>query len=73
MISAVEAFQRLEGLAKDKGISLYAIGKELKFPSSFFSEWKKGKMMPKADKLMKIAEYFCISLEELIKEEVEER
>ena len=32
-------------------------------PSSFFSEWKRGKMMPKADKLKILAEYFDVPIE----------
>lgn len=32
---------------------------------STFSEWKKGKYMPKIDKLKKIADYFGVSLEYL--------
>lgn len=35
-------------------------------PSSFFSEWKKGKSKPKVDKLQKIADYFDVSLEYLM-------
>lgn len=35
-------------------------------PSSLFSEWKRGKSSPKADKLQKIADYFNVSLEYLM-------
>ena len=47
---------------ESNGISFYALGKVLDFPSSFFSEWKRGKMMPKADKLMVLAEHFKVSI-----------
>ena len=42
-------------------------------PSSLFSEWKRGKSTPKADKLKKIADYFGVSVEFLMtgKEEAE--
>lgn len=44
-------------------------------PSSLFSEWKRGKSTPKADKLKKIADYFNVSVEYLMtgKEESEEK
>ncbi|RHC47880.1 XRE family transcriptional regulator [Enterocloster bolteae] len=37
-------------------------------PSSFFSEWKRGKMMPKADKLQILADYFGVPLDYFLKE-----
>lgn len=37
-------------------------------PSSLFSEWKRGKSTPKADKLKKIADFFGISVEYLMGE-----
>ena len=48
---------------KIKGISFYKLSKELEFNDSFFSEWKRGKMMPKHDKIQKIANYFGVSTE----------
>ena len=51
MISPTESFTKLDKLVKQKGISFYSLGKALGIPTSFFSEWKRGKMMPKADKL----------------------
>lgn len=35
-------------------------------PSSLFSEWKRGKSTPKADKLKKIADFFDVSVEYLM-------
>ena len=35
-------------------------------PSSLFSEWKRGKSTPKADKLKKIADFFEVSVEYLM-------
>jgi len=52
----------LEDLVGNDGITFYALGKEVGFPSSFFSEWKRGKMMPKADKLIILAERFKVSI-----------
>lgn len=62
LLSSVDSFRKLENLVESNGISFYALGKVLDFPSSFFSEWKRGKMMPKADKLMVLAEHFKVSI-----------
>lgn len=35
-------------------------------PSSLFSEWKKGKSTPKADKIKKIADFFGVSVNYLM-------
>ena len=44
-------------------------------PSSLFSEWKRGKSTPKADKIKKIADYFGVSVDYLMtgKEESTEK
>lgn len=41
-------------------------------PSSLFSEWKRGKSNPKADKLQKIADFFGVSIEYLMTGEKKE-
>lgn len=38
-------------------------------PQNTLSAWKNGKYTPKADKLIKIADYFGISLDELVREQ----
>lgn len=38
------------------------------FPS-VFTDWKNGDSTPKVDKLIKIADYFGISLDELVREQ----
>lgn len=35
-------------------------------PSSLFSEWKKGKSTPKADKMKKIADFFGVTVDYLV-------
>lgn len=57
-MSAINSFKKVEALVQENNITFYALGKEIGFSSSFFSEWKRGKMMPKIDKLKKIADYF---------------
>lgn len=68
MLSPVESFQKLESLVEKSNVSFYALGKELNFTSSFFSEWKRGKMMPKADKLMALAKHFGVPMEYFMEE-----
>lgn len=62
MLSPVESFSKLNELAQKENISFYALGKKLEIPTSFFSEWKRGKMMPKVDKLQKIANHFNVPI-----------
>lgn len=57
-MSATNLFKKVEELVQENNISFYALGKEIGLPSSFFSEWKRGKMTPKIDKIKKIADYF---------------
>jgi len=68
LLSPVESFQKLENLVEKSNISFYALGKELNFASSFFSEWKRGKMMPKADKLMALSKYFKVPMEHFMED-----
>lgn len=63
MATSIEAFKRLEILVTKNQISYYALSKQLEIPSSFFSEWKRGKMMPKVDKLKILADYFGVTIE----------
>ena len=62
-----ESFQNLEKLVSDKGITFYVLAKKLGYSSTLFSDWKSGKSMPKTDKLLRIAEYLGVTVEELIK------
>ena len=62
-----ESFQNLEKLVSDKGITFYVLAKKLGYSSTLFSDWKSGKAMPKTDKLLRIAEYLGVTVEELIK------
>lgn len=66
MLTATESFKKLEQLVVQKDISFYKLSQELKWSSSFFSEWKRGKMMPKVDKLKTLADYFEVPIEYFI-------
>lgn len=58
-----QSFLKLEKLAIAQGISLYALAQKLGFARSLFSDWKSGKSMPKTDKLLKISEFFGVTVD----------
>lgn len=45
------------------------VAKATGVPQNTLTDWKNGKYTPKADKLIKIADYFGISLDELVREQ----
>ena len=53
-------------LLKARGVSVYQISKATGISASTFSDWKSGRSTPKADKLARIAEFFSVSLDELL-------
>lgn len=59
-------YERFERLAKNKGVTPYKISKDTGVPQPTLSDWKNGKSTPKADKLMKLAEYFGVSVDYLM-------
>ena len=59
----ISSFQKLDSLAKAKEISFYALAKELGFSPVVFSDWRVGKSIPKTDKLLKIANFFGVSID----------
>lgn len=48
---------------KEKGVKASEIAKETGLPSSLFTDWKKGRYTPKADKLYILAKYFGVPME----------
>lgn len=63
-------YKKFEKLLNERGITAYQVGKDTGVSTATLTEWKKGTYTPKADKLMKIAEYFGVSIEYFLKEEV---
>lgn len=53
-------------LRDDRGLSDYRVAKDTGLNATLFSDWKRGKSAPKIDKLMRLAEYFGVTLEELV-------
>lgn len=62
----IESFNRVDKLAKEKGLTFYVICKDLELARSLFSDWKAGKSMPKTDKLIKIAQYLGTTVDYIV-------
>lgn len=60
-------YARYSKLRNDKGMKDSDVAKALNIPQSTFSEWKRGKAIPKVPKLLKIADFFGITLDELVR------
>lgn len=61
-------YKKYAELRDKAGVTDYEVSKNTGVATSTLSEWKKGTYTPKIDKIMKIAKYFGVSLEELIGE-----
>ncbi len=59
-------YKRFEALLKNYNTTVYRVSKETGIAQSTFSDWKRGRSTPKADKLKKIADYFGIDIGEMI-------
>lgn len=62
-------YKKFEQLAQQKGVSAYKISKATGVSQSIFSNWKKGKYIPSAKNLQKIADYLEVPMEELISDQ----
>lgn len=49
-----------------KGVTTYRVSKDTGIAQSTLSDWKHGKYTPKVDKLIILAKYFEIDINELI-------
>jgi len=58
-------------LLAEKGVKSADVAREAGVEPSTFSDWKKGKSKPKAEKLKRIADYFGVTLEYLMGESEE--
>lgn len=59
-------YQAFERLLKEYQVTVYRVAKDTEIPASTFTDWKKGRSVPKLDKLKKIADYFHVPIEMLI-------
>lgn len=56
-------YEVLERLMKEKDVKASDVAKETGIPQSVFTDWKKGRYTPKADKLYVLAKYFGVPME----------
>lgn len=59
-------YEKYIALRDEKGVTDYAVAMATGIGVSTFSDWKSGRSKPKIEKLVKIAEYFGVTIEELI-------
>ena len=64
-------YEIFDALCKEKNVRPADVSKETGISKATLSAWKSGEYTPKADKLQKIADYFCVSLDTLMGREQE--
>lgn len=55
-----------EHLLKEAGITAYKVSKDTGISQTTLSDWKRGRSIPKMEKLQTIADYFGVSLDYLL-------
>lgn len=61
-------YKKFLKLLEERNISSYKVAKDTGLTATLFSDWKRGKSRPKADKLKILADYFGVSIEYFLKE-----
>ena len=56
-------YEKVEKLMEEKGVKVADVVKATGISSSVFTDWKKGRYTPKADKLYALAQYFDVPME----------
>ena len=59
-------YEYFEQVLKDKGLKAYDVSKATGIRSGVFSDWKKQRYTPKADKMQKIADFLGVPVEPLL-------
>lgn len=62
-------YEIFASLCKKNGVTPAEVSRQTGIATSTLTNWKQGKYTPKTDKLEKIANYFCVSVEYLMKGE----
>ena len=60
-------YETFEKLLEENKVTAYQVCKETGIPRSTISDWKAGRYTPKVDKMRKLADYFNVPLEMLLK------
>lgn len=64
--------RNMKWLREREGLTLTELSKELQIPYNTMLQYESEKTYPKLDKLVKIADFFHVSLDFLVREEVDE-
>lgn len=59
---AEKTHAKFDALVKEKGVTPYAISKDLGIRQSAFSDWKAGRYTPKYERLQSIADYLGVPI-----------
>ena len=59
-------YEIFEQLLKKRKITPYRVSKKTGVPQSILSDWKRGRSVPKTEKLQKIADYLNVSVDYLL-------
>lgn len=59
-------YEIFERLLKETGITAYKVSKDTGISQTTLSDWKRGRSVPKTEKLQIIADYFDVSLDFLL-------
>ena len=60
------SYEKYAKLRDEKGITDYRVSQETGISTATLTSWKQGLYVPKVDKLLKIADFFGINIEELL-------
>lgn len=59
-------YAKYAALRDKKGVTDYKVSRDTGISTATLSSWKSGQYTPKIDKLLKLAEYFGVTIEELL-------
>ena len=63
--------EKLSSLRKARGLTLTALGNKFGVHNTYISQLEKGRRVPNADMILKIADYFDLSTDQLMRDELE--
>ncbi len=62
-------YKKFQALLEKSGKTAYQVSKDTGISTATLSNWKNGNYCPKIDKLMILAKYFGVPIEELLDDE----
>lgn len=65
-------YEKFAKLLNERGLTAYQVSKDTGIATATLTEWKNGTYSPKVNKLMILADYFGVSIEYFLREDVME-